>query len=561
MSSQKTSSSSKISITKNKIRESRITKNVYRQHQEETIKKYADNKGVLLYHSVGSGKTITALSIYKQILKIKPNIKLVILSESYLKQRWLADTQFLNINQSNIKFYNYTHPDLEELNMKDAILIVDEAHNIIPLMQNEKKYDIIKNLLKAYKIICLTATPIQYSITDISYLLNFVARKDILPYNSDEFRNKFMIMNKTKRNIFGNIYPYLTGIIPIILEKMLNVTYIKKTVITYIISVTLFANLALLSYESFFKLNTDKITKYMKKYISFYSVEEDNAYYPKINTIYHSSAYTTEQYELLLKYSTKQFSPYLNDILKDLSDLKQSKSIKNKETIDPRNIINVYSNYDNPLLFLDKLTVIGNIGDSIKIKNLISFIEKNKTSKHVVYSKFKNLGLNRIKKELIKQNINYNILTTSTPESLFKKIVEEFKTDNTTVILLDPNLTEGIELYGVHHFHLLEPINDYIKFIQVKGRAYRYNSHAHLPLSERVLTYHIWYCNLPEYKVLMYQSLQYKNLFEFVKTNLLSPFFRTRAQRFDFNLSPDELTIQNIKYMEDNIKNINQEFI
>lgn len=533
-----------MSSTKNKIKQSKITKNIYREHQEDVIKKYGDNKGLLLYHSVGSGKTITALSIYKQVLKVKPDIKLVILSEKYVKSRWIEDINFLKIDKDNVKFYKYTHPDLETINIKNSVLIIDEAHHIVPLMQNEKEYNIIKNLLKAYKIICLTATPIQYNISDLSYLVNFVAKKNVLPYNSDEFREKFMIMKKMKRNVFGNIYPYLTGIMPYILQKLLKLNAINKAIVSYILSITLFSSLALLSYESFFKLDTEKITKYMKRYISFYSVEEDNNHYPKINTVYHRSGYSVEQYELLLKYSTKQFSPYLNSILKDLSNQKETGSI------DPRNIINVYNNYDIPWLYLDKLTILGNVGDSEKINNLISFIEKNKTSKHVIYSKFKNLGIDIIKKQLTKKNIKYKYISENSQKS-------SFKTDDTNIILLDPKVTEGIELFGVRHFHILEPINDYTVFTQVKGRAYRYNSHAHLPKSERTLTYHIWYCNLPEYKKLLYNSLQYKSLFEFIKTKLMSPFFYYRAQRYDFNLSPDEITIQNIKYMESNIKNIN----
>ena len=555
--SKKTSSlNNSINKSKTRINKDAISKNVYREHQEDVIKNYADNKGVLLYHSVGSGKTITALGIYKQLVKIKKDLKLIIICEPYIKYRWMSDISFLNINQKNVNYYTYTSPKLEKINLKQSIIIIDEAHNIVPLMQDKRNYNIIKNILTCYKIISLTATPIRRNISDISYLLNFTARKNILPYNPDEFRHKFMLMNRAKQAIFGNIYPYISSIIPYLITTKYNNEIIAHALAPGL-SMIILLSLTMLSFESFFKLDAEKVSKYIKPYISFYSVNEDNKYYPKINSVYHNYAYNIEHYNLIMDYSTHKFNPFLLNILKDIQ---KSESIKNnKGIIDPKEIINIYANYSDPDRYLDNLTVIGNVGNSSKITGIIDFIEKHSKSKHVVYSKFKNLGIDIMKKELKKRNIKFQTLSKELSLDKFNKLIQDFKTNDISVLLLDPKNTEGFELYGIRHFHLMEPINDYTLLTQIKGRAYRYNSHKHLPESERTLTYHTWYCYLPEYKKILYQMIIYKKIFGFIKDNLLAPFYIPR--RIPYTISPDEICINNIKTMEDNLIDINNQFI
>jgi SNF2 family DNA or RNA helicase len=57
---------------------------------------------------------------------------------------------------------------------------MDEAHELIPYLKKvslEEK----KNIFKCKKLICMTGTPIYNHYTDLFYLINFVAMKDLIP--------------------------------------------------------------------------------------------------------------------------------------------------------------------------------------------------------------------------------------------------------------------------------------------------------------------------------------------------------------------------------------------
>ena len=69
---------------------------------------------------------------------------------------------------------------MQKIIFKDSIIIFDEAHELISFLKeitNEMKIKIFK----CKKLICMTGTPIYFHYTDLFYLLNFVAMKNIIP--------------------------------------------------------------------------------------------------------------------------------------------------------------------------------------------------------------------------------------------------------------------------------------------------------------------------------------------------------------------------------------------
>jgi len=182
---------------------------ILNEHQNLPIKFIRNNFGLILYHSTGSGKTITALAMVKQFI----HDVIVITSKASIKN-FKDDIKKIGMNREII-FYTYKKFIKEyQLNINLAlnkILIIDEAHHL----RNETRdvLLIISASQSAYRLILLTATPILNYINDLSVLINMIKKEDILPTNkklfdfyyynedNDTINNQIMLENKIKNTI------------------------------------------------------------------------------------------------------------------------------------------------------------------------------------------------------------------------------------------------------------------------------------------------------------------------------------------------------------------------
>lgn len=147
-----------------------------------------NNNGLIIYHSVGSGKTITALigmqQFGKDIIIVGPKSSKKIFEDEILRLKLDREKfqiftyqKIKNILQDNIEFF------------VDKCVIIDEAHHL----RNETRDNIfiVSALFLSFKIFLLTATPIINYLNDISVLVNIVKKKNVFP---------------TERNLFNFFY-------------------------------------------------------------------------------------------------------------------------------------------------------------------------------------------------------------------------------------------------------------------------------------------------------------------------------------------------------------------
>src|SRR5271154_5489346 len=127
-------------------------------HQEIPIEFIKNNRAILLYHSTGSGKTITALSA---IYQFDENI--VIIGPKSSKKAFNDDMKKLKMDPGRFKFYTFTKIKklIKEKNidiLAEFSVIVDEAHNL----RNETSDNILlmSALEPVKKIVLMTATPV-----------------------------------------------------------------------------------------------------------------------------------------------------------------------------------------------------------------------------------------------------------------------------------------------------------------------------------------------------------------------------------------------------------------
>ena len=104
-------------------------------------------RDLLIYHGLGSGKTVTAINVYNVLYNYTPKWNVFILLKASLEQdpwmkdlaEWVKEPDREN-KMKNIKFIHYDSPYadrefLEKVKQSDSsresIFIIEEAHNLI----------------------------------------------------------------------------------------------------------------------------------------------------------------------------------------------------------------------------------------------------------------------------------------------------------------------------------------------------------------------------------------------------------------------------------------------
>lgn len=151
------------------------------EHQIFPINFLKSNYGILLYHTMGSGKTITALlSVYQF-----PN-EIIIIGPKSSRKTFDDEILRLKLNNDRFTFYTFTkvkttmYNDLEFFSGKSVI--IDEAHHL----RNEVGF--LSSLLRfSSKLVLLTGTPVINYLNDLSPLINMIKKEDVLPTERELF--------------------------------------------------------------------------------------------------------------------------------------------------------------------------------------------------------------------------------------------------------------------------------------------------------------------------------------------------------------------------------------
>lgn len=127
----------------------KIIKKKLLDHQKEVVNYISNprNRSILIVHGTGSGKTLTALASVMRLLKEKPNSQVMIFAPLSTLGNWKRE---LSQNWKKInwdQFHFLTHQALffspvrylQEI-CKNAIVVVDEVHNLRGIVSEHKKY-------------------------------------------------------------------------------------------------------------------------------------------------------------------------------------------------------------------------------------------------------------------------------------------------------------------------------------------------------------------------------------------------------------------------------------
>lgn len=158
------------------------------QYQQRVVQHFRTHRGLIAIHSLGSGKTMTAVLASQCFLDEHPDGKIVVISPTSL---------IANFKKELDQFGQLLYPDRYEFfsfqgfyykykdhprQCRNHFLIIDEAHNLRTAYHKSKSgkekgkftHVISKCAEKAKRVLLLTATPLINKKDDIVSLLNMV---------------------------------------------------------------------------------------------------------------------------------------------------------------------------------------------------------------------------------------------------------------------------------------------------------------------------------------------------------------------------------------------------
>lgn len=551
-------------------------------YQLNSIYKIINNKnshGLLLWWSMGSGKTITGITFALNFHECVINI----LCPKNIKFVW--ENEFSKIKKiCNVKYYSYENLEsfMKKKNAKGEITIIDEAHNLIPSINNKNinVNDIMSLLGTSKKVILLTGTPMYKDYMDIVFLVNIAAGKKVLPYNNSEFRKLYYSINGPKKAFYGYYRPLIVNINEIFKTSAIIIQLCKSNIFQKIGTSSVIKNISGHIYKVLEFFNIDNFTENIQKTVNvidnkyvmlsiyvillanMYIYLTKNLYEYKINEIKYFDtdkfAKTIEPYVSVYKKSSNRetfpdikfeikYSPYNNyqmamwiSLTQDELDLDTIRKLEITKVED----IEYYVKKINTDEYLSKGTAIGNLNNGNEYSpKFYKILKLSSGKKTVVYSAHLKNGINQFKEFLSFYKINYLYLDVNDTNEKKNKILSKFKNE-TTFLLLHPSYSEGISICGSEQFHLLEPIDNYSKREQVISRVARYDSHLHLPLKDRKVDVYQWAC---ETKTIL--SKMNKLRISIQKWYQLNSevLYTENYLKFDQNMTPDSIVLKKVK--------------
>lgn len=265
-------------------------------HQKKVIDYLNQNEklnGLILYHALGAGKTITALCYAKQ-----QNLKTVILVPNALKAHWLKELKKVGLEETSVELLSYNNfEDLTKIRASDfskSLVIIDEIQKFVELIRmapNSIYLDTYWQLTRVGKILLLTGTPVFNDAADVAFIGNLVTGQEIFPYHLDEFKSKYMRID-TDTSLFRGYFTeskLMFSTLPLY-ASFLGLSLVVVSGTGLVLPVIAMAGTSGLNYineqfpinkVSFRKFDASLFADFANKYISYYeAIEEDKKDYP-----------------------------------------------------------------------------------------------------------------------------------------------------------------------------------------------------------------------------------------------------------------------------------------
>lgn len=435
-----------------KVQEMQKQASVDAKHHEAALKKLEEQKGILVNHSLGSGKTRLMLRAIENQLKANKEGRALIIAPASLTTNIDKEIKKhkIKIDKNRLDVYSYEKAVNDAYNLiknKYLISAVDEAQKL--RNSKSKRTQELRDIVgSSDQRILATATATYNHIADLAPIINIAAgNEDILPEDRKEMEGRYTETHVEKPGFIDR----LKG------KEPEEVTDLK---------------------------NQKELGKIFEQYVHYYNSEDDpemRKHFPKVTEKNIEVEMSPEQHRYY-RYAEGKLPLMLRfKIRHNLPLDKKEKAQINSFSTAVRQISTGYRHYHEK--------GEGNYTPKIE-KAVASLMEGHKTDKNfkaLVYSNYLDAGLKEYSKKLTDKKVPHAIYDGSLSRQEKDKLVEDYNKGKLKTLLISSSGGEGLNTFGTKRVQILEPHWNPSKIKQVIGRASRFKSHDHLPENERTV--------------------------------------------------------------------------
>lgn len=390
---------------------------------------------LLLYHSLGSGKTLSGLAA-ADATKIPYTAVVPAALRNNLRKEQERFIDPATATPSSVMSHTAVGNGTEIENPQS--ILVDEAHRFRNPKSSQTK-NLMEAARKARQVVLLTGTPVVNDPSDFSVPYNILTGDSVTP---EEFSKKYV-------------------------DEVPNKPWYKA----------LFDSSA----EEPAIINQDELKSKLKNKVDYFAPLAPKAEINRKDVVVEMGRDQTD----LNSYMMGQLPPVLRWKLKMNYPLTQDEITKMTSFMTGLRQVGLSTlpfmrgNKDVSKAFEQSPKLTAALG------NLKSLFEKDPQGKALVFSNFIDAGLSPYQDALNKAGIPAASFTGNLSDKERKKLVDDYNTDKLKVALLGPSGTEGLSFKGTKLVQLLDPHWNTARSSQSEGRALRFDSHEHLAPEDR----------------------------------------------------------------------------
>lgn len=411
-----------------------------RDYQKKVCHMLEKQRGVIAVHSVGSGKTLTAVTASQCFLQAHPRAKVFVVTPVSLIDNFKKEMVGYGISNKDPSYLFYSHAKfineiqngtIKPQHLRGNMIIIDEIHNFkklpilikltpakIAKLSSDQKKHIVRDMYyptrgyylreaasQCSKVLGLTATPIINSIEDLRILISIVTNS--------------RFANRVKNNNMGEH-------IGVIGSKSSENALIARS----------------------------------QGVFSFYERAKDDPRFPRFDI---KNVYIKMPPNYLNAYNKVEAGLAVNNI-----------NYRTDATAFFTNIRNAVNRIDNTMHSPKVIWAVNKIQKTIRTGGKV-----------LLYSVWLNSGIKMIAKQLQELKIPFNFISGELSQKKRQDIVREYNSGEKPVLLISKAGGEGLDLKETSVVIMLEPVWNPAAEMQVFGRAIRSGSHARLPPSKQ----------------------------------------------------------------------------
>lgn len=532
------------------------------------LHKHPELHGLLVNHYMGTGKTFLGIGFAESF----PDRPVVIIAPRFLEGHWMSELERYGVkNPKRYEFVSYDNAfeKIGSIDLTKHIVLADEVHNLAKRLraiepgENARATKLYLNLQSAHKVIGLTGTPVYGDESDLAFMLNLVAGKEIMPTNQESFRLTYTGIHPSRKFFRGyltesNLVQYA---LPAFLGMFGTSIFGPWGILGAPIGIALTVGTNWVFSTDTFKfryLNVEKMEPLMTTYISYFKFADT-----------HFKDFPAQKFEVKeVPYNKYQYSFFLRLVEGDLpvNQLQRLLMNDNIQRSDDEVRLNSSLIHEQIYAQIGAARDIGNFefneqGKIIEPPKFVAIYDHLKTHNEqtVLYSNYYATGTLAFEKFLKRMKFDrpYAIIEPTQKPEKVRELVNAYNTGKIQLLMLHPEITEGISLRGTQYLHILEPMLNNTVLEQVIGRTRRFQSHSHLPKEKQQVHVMMWQSKSstwhPELGVI-YRANWYKRYREISYMSRWGIGVSQVDKKYDRKaLNPEELSYIKLQTLEQNL--------